>query len=532
MQASTPVNISRLSQELKHHPDRKFVASLLSGLQSGFHTGFSDLPRDSFICKNLQSAVKDPSSVSALISTELQKGFLLGPFPDIPFQHYRINPVGLAEHKYSKKKRLIVDMSAPHNDSHNPSLNSLIDKESYSLQYVRIDDAIRLIKERGKGCLLIKTDISDAFKLIPIAPDLWPFHGIGWQGQFYFYHRLVFGSRSSPKIFDYLSQAICWIAQNNYDIQDVLHLLDDFLVVTPKHAKASATKVTFLDLFQSLGVPTAPHKTDGPTTCLEYLGVILDSALMQARLPANKVERIQQILLQFASKRTCTKQELLSLLGHMNFACRVVRPGRSFVSHLISLSTTVQQLHHHVTLSAALRADLRMWSLFLQNWNGVSFFLDENITMAADIHIFTDATPSSFGGFYAHKWFQGHFPPDFYSEQQSMALCELFPIVVAGVLWGHLWSRKRLLFYCDNEATVEIISKGRSKVPSIMKLMRKLTFTAAQLNFTVHAKHIPGHTNCTADALSRFQMTRFRQLAPQADPLPTPCPPLQDLMMD
>ena len=34
----------------------------------------------------------------------------------IPFSLYRINSVGLAEHKYSKKKRLIVDMSDPHDD--------------------------------------------------------------------------------------------------------------------------------------------------------------------------------------------------------------------------------------------------------------------------------------------------------------------------------------------------------------------------------------------------------------------------------
>jgi hypothetical protein len=38
---------------------------------------------------------------------------------------------------------------------------------------------------------------------------------------------------------------------------------------------------------------------------------------------------------------SCTKRELLQLLGHMNFATRVVIPGRSFTSYLIELSTSV-----------------------------------------------------------------------------------------------------------------------------------------------------------------------------------------------
>ncbi|XP_033759994.1 uncharacterized protein LOC117342104 [Pecten maximus] len=306
----------------------------------------------------------------------------------------------LREHKYSKKKRLIVDMSAPHNDPENPSLNSLIDKDSHSLQYVKIDDAINLIKKLGKGTWLVKTDISDAFKLMPIKPELWPLHGVSWNHKFYFFVRLVFGSRSSPKIFDSLSQAICWIAQNVNKIDNVLHLLDDFLVLEPPHVDANATMEKFMAIFHKLSIPIAMHKTEGPCTCLEYLGVCLDSNNMEARLPMEKVNRIRDILEYFSLRKTCTKRELLSLLGHMNFASRVIRPGRSFVSHLIKLSTSVTELHHHVHLNSAVRSDLAMWSSFLSSWNGVSFFLDDNITLAADLEIFTDATPTSFGGFH------------------------------------------------------------------------------------------------------------------------------------
>ncbi|XP_033731470.1 uncharacterized protein LOC117344735 [Pecten maximus] len=530
--ATTPINIETLHHELRFHPDKQFVSELVNGLRTGFNTGFLHIPEVPFQCRNLRSALRESETVTSLIQKEVDKGFLLGPFKSVPFKHSRINPIGIAEHKYSKKKCLIVDMSAPHDDPENPSLNSLIDKDTYSLKYVKIDDAISLIKKLGKDTWLIKTDISDAFKLLPIKPSLWPLHGISWEGDFYFFVRLVFGSRSSPKIFDNLSEAICWIARHMYRIKHVLHLLDDFIVLEPKLADAQDTMTKFLRIFHNLGVPIALHKTAGPCTCLEYLGVCLDSEKMEARLPVEKIDRIREILNSFSQRKTCTKRELLSLLGHMNFASRVIRPGRSFVSHLIKLSTSVSKLHHHVTLTSAVRSDLVMWSNFLSSWNGVSFFMDDNITLAADIYIFTDSTCTSFGGIHGASWFQGYFPAVLLQEKQSMALLELYPIVMACVLWGHLWSRKRILFYCDNMATVEIISKGRSKIPSIMKLMRRLTFHTAKHNFIIHAQHIMGTKNLIADALSRWQMKKFRELAPFADKQATPCRPVQELLME
>lgn len=84
---------------------------------------------------------------------------------------------------------------------------------------------------------------------------------------------------------------------------------------------------------------------------------------------------------------------------------------------------------------------------------------------------------------------------------------------------------------CDNAATVEIINKGRSKIPFIMKFVRKLVWYEALYSFTIRAKFIPGCTNEIADSLSRFQLTKFRRLVPEADPLPTPCLPASELML-
>jgi hypothetical protein len=341
MQATTPIDVDRLETELKGHPDQNFVHELIHGLRWGFDTGIECPPTSPYECKNLSSARAEPEVVESLLVKEVSKGYLLGPFDEPPFSTFRISPIGIATGKYSGKKRLIVDLSAPHENSEHPSLNELIDKDNYSLSYVTIDDAIEMIKSLGQGAWLCKTDITDAFKLIPIAPHLWHLYGVKWEGKYYFYQRLVFGSRSSPKIFDNLSVALCWIAEHNYHIENILHLLDDFLTLVK--------------------IPTAPHKTIGPAQELEFLGIILDTLNMQAKLPAEKVLRIVGLITSVLQRHTITKRELLVLLGHFNFASRVIVPGRSFVSFLIKLSTTVSKLHHRVTLNAESKKDLRAY---------------------------------------------------------------------------------------------------------------------------------------------------------------------------
>jgi hypothetical protein len=111
-----------------------------------------------------------------------------------------------------------------------------------------------------------------------------------------------------------------------------------------------------------------------------------------------------------------------------------------------------------------------------------------------------------------------------------MAFLELYPIVVAAVLWGKDWTGKRILFYCDNSAVVDIIKKHRSSDLKISSLVRTLCFCAAKNNFDAYSEHLAGAKNITADALSRLQMAKFRVVAPKADRDPTSCPPVSSIM--
>ena len=54
-----------------------------------------------------------------------------------------------------------------------------------------------------------------------------------------------------------------------------------------------------------------------------------------------------------------------------------------------------------------------------------------------------------------------------------------------------------------------------------MVLVRTLYFTAAHNNFNIAVTHIAGANNRIADALSRFSLQAFQELAPNANAEPT-----------
>ena len=152
----------------------------------------------------------------------------------------------------------------------------------------------------------------------------------------------------------------------------MLHLLD-FLTTDPPNATAERTMA--LLTFNRLRVPIAPHKTVGLTVQLQYLGIILDTDRMEARLPDDKLSRIITILDMLKNKYfSISKRELLSLLGYLKFASRVIPQGQSFVAYLLTLAASVKQLHHYVRINKECLLVVAMWLRFLTEWNGVALF--------------------------------------------------------------------------------------------------------------------------------------------------------------
>ena len=277
---------------------------------------------------------------------------------------------------------------------------------------------------------------------------------------------------------------------------------------------------TMAQVCSTINIPLNPLKTDGPSTQLTFLGIELNSVSMEASISNDRKHELLVAIRGIHGKRTCTKRTLLSLIGKLAFACKVVPPGRIFLRRLIDLSTTVGPLHHHVTLNSEARADLAWWHQFLPDWSGKSLLLESHWSPAPGLELYTDASDCGYGGFWGGRWFSATWSPS--QQHLPIAWRELYAILAACSTWGHHWQRKRILFHCDNAAVVDIWRKGSCKCQQLMALVRSLFFRAAQGNFHVSIAHIPGVNNRIADLLSRLSIQAFQQAAPNADPLPTP----------
>ena len=224
-------------------------------------------------------------------------------------------------------------------------MNDGISVDYTSVSYATVEDAIGLIKSVGQNCFLAKTDVKNAFRLIPNHPADYDLLGIYWQGRYYYDRCMPMGCSSSCRTFEMFSTALEWIAQKKVHIPYILHLLDDFLIVSPTVDSCQHQLDTFSMLCSYLGIPMAPEKTVGPSTTLAFAGIELDTVLMEARLPKEKLDKCRELLSAFLRRRKVTLQEIQSLTGLLNFACTVVVPGRAFLRRLIDLTIGVQKPH-------------------------------------------------------------------------------------------------------------------------------------------------------------------------------------------
>jgi len=461
------------------------------------------------LAPNLLSAKQHPQIVDRCLNKELANNRLARPFSSPPFKHFRISPLGLVPKKVPGEFRLIHHLSYPKGSS----VNDGISADDSTVQYSRVDDAVRLIRKAGRGSYLAKTDIKSAFRIIPIRPADYCLLGMQWRGSYFYDRCMPMGCASSCQTFETFSSAVEWVARVKLNIPLMLHLLDDFLIVAPSHQLCSSQLSSFLGLCKYLGIPMAPEKTIGPSTVLSFAGIELDTGRSEARLPHDKLYRCTVMISKFLQCKKVTLKELQSFIGLLNFACSVVVPGRAFLRRLIDLTMGVKKGHHLVRLTKAVKGDLSTWLAFLSDFNGCSFFLDEGWHTSATLQLYTDASGSKgFGAVFGNRWCYGVWPESWKSFHISAL--EFYPIVLSVMLWGNMMRNQRITFFTDNEALVHVINKCSCRDQTLMAFVRKLVLACLQYNILFRAKHVPGVHNEIADSLSRLQIDRFRCIAP------------------
>ena len=347
-----------------------------------------------------------------------------------------------------------------------------------------------------------------------VHPSDYRYLGFTWN-DFYYYDRcLPMGASSSCQIFERFSCALQWIMQHKYQAAGMSHIIDDFLFVGPPDSQKCLTDLSaFLQLCQRLGVPIKEEKTVLPTKVITIYGIEVDSNKLECRLPQDKIDKVKNALHSASKKKKITLRDLQSLIGLLNFACLVVRPGRAFLRRLIDLTKSISNPFHFIKLTCEARADLQAWTSFIENFNGKSVFLGDKWLSSDYLKLFTDAAGSSgFAAVFGSYWFAESWPDNL--QMYQIAVKELFPIVLALEIWGKYMQNSKILFLSDNMAVVETINKQSCKDKTLMKLVRRLVLASLQYNVIFRAKHIPGKSNIIADLLSRLQFQKARTTAP------------------
>ncbi|XP_040273667.1 uncharacterized protein LOC120989530 [Bufo bufo] len=440
------------------------------------------------------------------------------PLPDL-----WVSPLGLVPTKEPNKIRLIHHLSYPAGGS----VNDGIADELCSVSYTSFDAAVRWVQRFGQGALLAKMDIEAAFRLLPIHPDSLHLLGFQWEGCFYVDCCLPMGCAISCSLFDSFSSFLEWVVKQEAGWNSVLHYLDDFLFLGPAESRVCAILLHTMERVGArFGIPLAAEKTEGPSTVITFLGIEIDSVAMECRLPENKVSDLLNEVVFLRGAKKVQLRRVQSVLGKLNFACRILPMGWVFCRCLALVTAGVTAPFHYLRIPAAVKADLAVWESFLLEYNGRSIWMGAAIS-SADLDLFSDA--SGWCGYAVYcrwQWSAEAWPVEWKQADflSNLVLLELFPIVLATELWGDWLRNRRVRFYCDNMGVVRAINSQTANSPPVLNLLRHLVLRGLRLNACFVSVHVPGVNNSLADSLSRFQWDRFRSLPPGAGVQGLPSP--------
>ena len=110
------------------------------------------------------------------------------------------------------------------------SVNSTIDIEKYPTKMSSVPRFVRTLYRVGRGARVCKIDQTAAYKHQHVVKEDWKLQIVEWGGRFFLEMRLMFGTKSSPGIYDELHKAFLFSTIDltpEFTREDVEQHLDD-----------------------------------------------------------------------------------------------------------------------------------------------------------------------------------------------------------------------------------------------------------------------------------------------------------------
>ena len=519
--------------------DMDMVKLVCVDLEQGADIGCRGGARDPTVSGNAASCQQYPEQITDAVGSWLEKGFAAGPFSreEVPAQA-KINGM-MCRPKPSGAVRVILNMSAPDGKS----VNDGIDAAEFPTVMSSTARWVEVLNKAGRGCLMTKADWADAYKHIRVRAADRVLQWFSWLGMFFVELCLVFGTASSPGLYDRFAKVVLdlALAVSKFPRDMVCQYLDDVCAAAPAGSGAlERFRQAYQQVAAQLGVRLAseddPDKAFAPTTAGTVLGVRYDTVAWTWEIPADKLGRLNEQILGALHAAALARREVWSLVGRIIHYCPLVAAGRFNMNHLIRINGKVGGKDDLVPLDDGVKRQLRFWLVVLNATAGLASIPAVGVKAPAWAReFFTDAAGGSSsyvgagcGGVSEDWWFYlpwGRKINTGVSYRGRRLAGKMSALELVGPLMcvcgePDLVRRRAIRIWVDNIGSVRIWRKGYSGSCGLSTtLVSALATVAAALGCQVFVEKIARCSSgpaVMADALSKAAFGKFRETAAAA----------------
>lgn len=481
---------------------------MYNGIVDGFDIVSNDV--DSYDNHNYLSILSEDSKskMDKIVRNELDSGIL----EVVDEKPKCIHSLG-AVSKPDGGIRPITDCSLPVGICINDNMDGLTKNFSFK----SVDNVVQKMNE---GDYITVVDIKSAYRAVSVNPEHSKLQGLRWEidGEEKFLQdkRLCFGLRCAPFYFFLISEFVYNILTDRYSLS-VVNYLDDFAAISPSYQEGLFAQTCIVNLLRYLGFYISWAKILPPSQTATFLGIIIDTVLLELRLPEGKLAKTIAMLNKINGCESISRKNLEKLTGLLGHCSTVVRGGRTFCRRLYNLHKMCLKNHLKIVrLNSESRDDIAWWLSFLRVFNGKA------AVKKATYHesMISDSSLRGYAVYLGEDWVYGGWSdePLFNSECEhrsgatpslsdedckNINVLELWPVVVGICRWGDQIRGHELNVVVDNMQVFHMIRTGRSINSRCMEWLRSLFWMCVNLDVDLNPVYIRSEDNLLADTLSR-----------------------------
>ena len=272
------------------------------------------------------------------------------------------------------------------------AVNKFVHQEHFKME------GIHTLKDLIKtGDWMAKVDLKDAYFMIPIHTTQRKYLRFVVVGSIYEFNCLPFGPSSAPWVFTNTLKPVAALLRE-MGVRLVVYI-DDILILAESRQRVHEQAQALVYLLECLGfIINSKKSVLTLAQIIDFLGVTVDTVLMQLKLPGEKIKNICAEAWNLQREAVVSARALSRLIGKMNATSQVIPPAPLFYRHHLqmiltqALEQSFQNYDTCIPLSKRCKEELKWWDDHMCKWNGKTLIKRE-----IDMIIESDASLTGWG---------------------------------------------------------------------------------------------------------------------------------------